>query len=160
MKFLAKHGETIVFELTPRERDVLVVLLRRYPVLNPDYHRLAPEGKAKGLSEAQQMLVEAMTEQHAANRQLVENFLKEHLANSKDDLADRHFRVKFTRAQADWLLEVLNDVRVGCWVRLGRPDPSRTGEFKLNAANVAEFGTMELAGFLQTALLEALDNGQ
>ena len=158
MKFLKYHGESLVFELGPRERELLVMLLRRYPLLNPDYHQIAKPKHRAPLAEAQQMLVEAMTAQHRENRRIVDAFIADKLRTANAVKSDRtRTLLPLTRPQADWLLEVLNDLRVGCWVRLGRPDSEDGRALALSAGNVADFGAMEFAGYLQSLILAALD---
>jgi len=101
--------------------------------------------------------VEAMSEHQRANRALIETMIRDALGGAVEGKVSRG-QAPFTlsRTQAEWLLEVLNDVRVGCWVRLGRPDQESVRALKLSAANVADFGAMELAGYWQSLLLEAL----
>jgi hypothetical protein len=59
-------------------------------------------------------------------------------------------------AQFEWLLQVLNDIRVGSWVQLGCPElaPARLSE--LAAKNPIPFTAMETSGYFQMALLEAV----
>jgi hypothetical protein len=50
-------------------------------------------------------------------------------------------------------MQVLNDVRVGSWVILGSPDKKPA---ELNATTAPHFLAMEMAGYFQMQLLEAL----
>lgn len=56
----------------------------------------------------------------------------------------------------EWLLQVLNDVRVGTWVSLGRPDPQTKHKLKPTAKNLHRLAIIELSGTFQMVLLEAL----
>ena len=159
MKLLRRHRETLVFELGARERELVIHALRLYPQLNPDYHRVSQAKRGRKFDEAQQLLVESMTERYAENRRLVATFIKDKLGGA-GDAQEKRPRAKchltLTRGQSDWLLEVLNDVRVGSWVKLGRPDQESVRSMNLSVDNVAAFGAMEFCGYLQTMLLEAL----
>ena len=160
MKLLRRHRETLVFELGARERELVIHALRLYPQLNPDYHRVSQAKRGRRFDEAQQLLVESMAERYAENRRLVATFIKDKLGGEAVGGQERRARAKcqltLTRGQADWLLEVLNDVRVGSWVKLGRPDQESVRSMNLSVDNVAAFGAMEFCGYLQTMLLEAL----
>lgn len=158
MRFVKSQGARLHFVVTPRERELIAHVLGRYPVLDADYHRVTRKPDVRGMEEAQALLIEAMAEQQRENRRLVEAFLKERLAGGKSDAsAPGEIRLALSRAQVDWLLEILNDVRVGCWVRLGRPDGDAARTLKLTPQSVADFGAMEFAGYLQQRILEALE---
>ena len=158
MKFLKSHGETLVFQVVERERKLFVHTLRMYPLLNPDYHRIVNKSSdAKKLMSHQIELREAMKEHHDANRKLVEEFITRKLIPvvPETGVSVAHV-VSLTRAQVNWLLEVLNDVRVGSWVKLGRPDQDATRSLQVKSENVVAISGMEFSGYLQMILLEAL----
>jgi hypothetical protein len=61
----------------------------------------------------------------------------------------------FTVTELDWLLQVLNDIRVGSWLRLGSPaDPHR---LELTKNNWDDFVALEFCGFMQSVLLRSLN---
>ena len=61
-----------------------------------------------------------------------------------------------TPSELEWLLQILNDVRVGSWIILGSPEQAM--EFKLlNEKTAADFWAMEMSGQFQMRFLEALD---
>ena len=57
----------------------------------------------------------------------------------------------------EWLLQVINDVRVGCWVKLGRPELEPVRRKKLTADEARTMSALELSGFFQMVLLGAYD---
>jgi hypothetical protein len=61
-------------------------------------------------------------------------------------------------SEAEWLLQVLNDIRVGSWLRLGSPD--RTEEFMaaLSEQTAPYFWAMEVSGHFQMVLVHALSS--
>jgi len=67
------------------------------------------------------------------------------------------FRVIFSREEMEWLLQVLNDVRVGSWLALGCPDPDAGKAPEVNESNAKYMFLMELSGHFEWVLLEALD---
>jgi len=61
-----------------------------------------------------------------------------------------------TIAEIEWLLQILNDVRVGSWLSLGSPDEELELSL-LNAKTAPHFWTMQLAGEFEMRLLKALE---
>jgi hypothetical protein len=52
-------------------------------------------------------------------------------------------------------MQVLNDIRVGSWLRLGSPaDPY---ELDLTRENTGDFVALEFCGFVQSVLLRSLN---
>jgi hypothetical protein len=67
---------------------------------------------------------------------------------------DTGFRLSLSRAEAEWVLQVLNDIRVGSWIILGSPEGEIEG---LDAKTASDFWAMEMAGYFETELLQALN---
>ena len=94
--------------------------------------------------------------------------LAEHRADNKKQLqallADRRrfthtetgVQLSLSPAQVDWVLQVLNDVRVGSWVLLGSPEELAVD---LNEKTAPHVRAMEMAGYFQAQFLEALSGG-
>jgi hypothetical protein len=57
----------------------------------------------------------------------------------------------------EWLLQILNDVRVGCWVKIGRPELEPLRKTQLTADESRALSALELSGFFQMILLGAFD---
>ena len=58
--------------------------------------------------------------------------------------------------EIEWLLQVLNDVRVGSWIALGSPDPEQDKKIVYHKDMLPHFQMMELAGAFETVFLDAL----
>ena len=159
MKYIGRQGDNLVLVLRPRDREQWIFLLQRYPVYPASHHRLSLSPDAQTLAEQQQFLEETLTEQQRANQTLIEKFVRERLAPppDEDENSPRAMRLTLTRAEVDWLLEVFNDVRVGFWVRLGRPDSEQMHSAQLMAARPLECASMELAAWAESFLLGALE---
>jgi hypothetical protein len=65
-------------------------------------------------------------------------------------------RLVLSSAQLEWLLQVLNDIKVGSWVQLGCPEIERAAPLKLTKLNARSFQALHLSGQFQVALLEAV----
>ena len=150
MKFLRVDNEQFFFELTEAEKELLTLVLRLYPVIPPAHHRLSKNAEKPDPAH-QQLLNEALAEQRRENKKLVETFLADpkRFIETSDS-----FRLNLSAAEIEWLLQVLNDVRVGNWILLGSPEE----ELPVVApedANAPHAWAMELAGFFQSGFLRA-----
>jgi len=56
----------------------------------------------------------------------------------------------------EWLLQVLNDIKVGSWVQLGCPELEKAAPVNLTRPNARSLQAMHLSGEFQAALLEAV----
>jgi hypothetical protein len=102
----------------------------------------------------QRLLEEAVAEQRAANKKQLQTLLTD-----PRRFADTETGCRMTLSPADmeWLLQVLNDIRIGSWVRLGSPEERLE---KLTLKTAPHFWAMEMSGYFQSRLLEALDRSR
>ena len=150
MKFLRVHNEHYFFELTEAEKELLTLVLRLYPVIPPAHQRLSKNSEKPDPAH-QQLLDEALAEQRRENKKLVQAFL----ADSKRFVeTSDSFRLNLSAAEIEWLLQVLNDVRVGNWILLGSPE-EELPVVAPDDSNAPHAWAMELAGFFQSAFLRA-----
>jgi hypothetical protein len=157
MKFtrIQKGGQGLpvfVFQMSRQEKDWLCAILDLYPQLDAGSHRIT-RGAAPELIAEQQLLEEAMTQQRQDHKRQLEKFLgtpgRFHL-----ETADQ-YGFALNAGQMDWMLQVLNDVRVGCWVKLGRPDLETVRQGELADDQARDMAALELSGYFQMSLLEA-----
>ena len=155
MKLLRVQNNQYLFELEGREKELLILVLRLYPVI-PSAHQPVSKSSAPGDNPSQRLLDEALAEQRKENKKLVEGLLGDthHFSETKDSC-----RMKLTAEEIEWLLQVLNDVRVGNWILLGSPD-EEVWHSEPNKQNAPYVWAMELAGFFQMHLLEAVNNAK
>jgi hypothetical protein len=145
-------GRPFVFHISRREKVVLLATLKLYPLLNASYHQLSRDTKTTGQSE-QQWLEEAMEQQRQDHKKRLGQFCnndRRFFKDGKDDIL-----LTLTGEQMEWLLRVLNDIRVGSWVRLDRPELEAAQKTGLTGTQARLLTAMELSGYFQAALLEA-----
>ena len=152
MKFVKTEGDKLVFQLGRRERDLLFELLKLYPLVPPAHHQIGDASRDPKLESNQHLLEEALTEHRNANKQQVEAMLSEPGRFQETPIG---FRLVLTAFQLEWLLQVLNDIRVGSWLHLGSPDEKQGRRLKVNLQNARYAWAMELAGHFQYVLLSA-----
>lgn len=154
MKLLRIQNERFEFELVPEERALLFHLLGLYPVVPATHHQLTRGKKIPNQKENQELLDEAIRSQRLANQRAIAA-----LANTPNRFADvgGHIRASFTRSELDWLLQVLNDVRVGSWLALGAPDPEAEQRPRRDKMSGRHLMQMELAGGFEMIFLGAMN---
>lgn len=150
MKLIRATKDNLLFELSKPEKVVLFHVLRLYPRIPPATFRLSKSGKLPDAEASQRLLDESLAEQRAKNRKALEAFLNDpaHFSDSESGS-----RLSVSRSELEWLLQILNDVRVGTWIILGSPDQEERAKL-LNEENAADFWVMELAGQFQMLFLE------
>jgi hypothetical protein len=158
MKFLPGSNKdaterSLIFQIDAREEALLLAILRLYPVLDSRHHRLSQDPKTAGSAE-QRLLEESMAQQRAAHKRKLDGLFLAPERFFKDAPGGR--RLVLTGEQFEWLLQVLNDLRVGSWVRLGCPDLEKAAPPEMTQANARSLQVMHISGQFQMALLEAV----
>jgi hypothetical protein len=152
VKLIKREESHYLFLVGKREREMLFSLLRRFPVVIGGHFRTRHPPKTDEAQRNQQLLEEALAEQQKENKAQVESFLAE---NSRFGANDLGYTFRVSEAEMEWLLQVLNDIRVGSWIQLGEPDPEGKSSIPLTEKSMQLTWGMEMAGLFQHALLEA-----
>jgi hypothetical protein len=155
LKLIRTKNDQLTFSLGRKEKQLLVQILKMYPLVPSSHHRLCKTNETAVRAEDQRLLDEAVAEQRNQNRKRIQVFL--------DDPRRFHeaasvIKLLLMREEIEWLLQVLNDVRVGAWLALGEPDELSLPE--INETNAPTFFAMEVSGHFQTELLAALGHHQ
>jgi hypothetical protein len=153
VKIVGANEQSIIFQLSSRERAALIKILRAYPVLPPAHQPVSRELKDSHVNDYQRLLDEALAEQRTANKRHLEQWLAtpERFQKAKGGC---HFTLE--RAETEWLLQVLNDIRVGHWLRLGSPEAGELKPQNLRLKQLPTWLAMEMSGYFQMSILEAL----
>jgi hypothetical protein len=156
VKTIRVTASALIFHLQAPERRLLVEMLRLYPVVPGAHQPLSKSLRGEAAADAQALLNEALAEQRAELRRQIQSWLG---APNRFRPVENGFNFTLQRADAEGLLQVLNDVRVGSWLLLGSPEEYLEFEelerlpVELHRVWVA----MELSGAFQMALLQALE---
>jgi hypothetical protein len=146
-------GGKFSFKMQRDERRLLFQVLRAYPLIPIAHHRLS---KSEENLEDQQLLEDSLTAQRKENKKQVKALL---MAKSRFRANKSGWRWSLTAAQIEWLLQVLNDVRIGAWLTIGSPDGQMETIAVFNEKTASYFWAMEVSGHFQAVLLKALDRG-
>ena len=152
MKFLKVDKDNLVFQIGKREKRMLFEVLKLYPLLPSTHQRLTKTVETEEEKANQKLLEEAMAAQQQENRKQLATLLE-----NPNRFLENHAGYHFTldAHQTEWLLQVLNDIRVGSWLALGSPDEKQGRPAAFSPGNVRHLWAMEICGFFQSVLLEA-----
>ena len=153
MRLLEREGDRYRFGISQAERTVLFALLDRYPLIPLSHHRLC-RSTGNSPSAEQALLEEAMS----ARRSQLKNRVRQFIADANRFRHEKnHWQVTLTREEIEWLLQVLNDVRVGNWIRIGCPDPDEGRRPPSTREGRLAVTEMEMAAHFEWLLLEAVE---
>ena len=151
MKLLHRNNATLVVVWSSTEKRLLETLAELYPLHQPEDQPLSREG-ASLPDGAEAWLHAARADEVKRHRAWLKNLLR-----PENFLpAESGWQQELSDAEAESLLQILNNLRVGAWTRLGSPEelPRLT---QLLATGVDSHAwLMMLAGELQMGLLLAL----
>lgn len=156
MTVFRSSKDAVIFSLDAAERRLFVEILNLYPVVPEAYQPLSRSLEEKVTREDQQLLNEALAEQRSAHRQKIKEWLS---TTNRFRHVDSGFNFTLRRIDAEWLLQALNDIRVGCWLLLGSPD-NHMGADDLQPLDPAlhrTWAAMELSGMFQMEILHGLE---
>jgi hypothetical protein len=153
VKLLRVENDRYFFRLGNDEKALFEFLLRLYPVI-PSAHQALSKSSANK-DENQRLLDEALAEQRKENKQHVEKLLTD---TGRFTETQAGIEMTLTAGETEWLLQVLNDVRVGHWILLGSPDEHP--RFDPDAENAAYVLTMRFASDFQMDLLKAIKHNE
>jgi hypothetical protein len=151
VKHLRTDKDSQVFHLLKREKQALLRTLNLYPLVPETHHRLSKGIDVPEADENQRLLEEALAEQRQENRRQVLALLEspERFRETKTG-----YELTLTSGEIEWLLQVLNDVRVGCWLILGQPEEG--GALQVTDPKAKFEFALELCGLFQSNLLAGL----
>ena len=151
MKLVSKTGEQIVFQLTETEDVFLRLALSAFPVGGEGW----PRGTATPAAPPDPgLLSSALDELRREQTTRVQDFL-DRQPQAPDGSPGRLLRVGLD--EVDWLLQVLNEVRVGSWYALGCPDEVEEEKARNSSESVSHLIRYDFSGWMQAVLLAALE---
>ncbi|MCP5525248.1 MAG: hypothetical protein H7A47_00375 [Verrucomicrobiales bacterium] len=123
MRFHRTAPAEFRLELDGRERLLLARILQNYPSIPAHYHALSRNPPTAGdavLRRAEALRQESLAEHRGTLRTAMTD-LRQRLL---DQNHPGRLVVDLVADEVDRLLQAVNDVRVGAWIRLGCPDPA------------------------------------
>ena len=155
MKCIRQTPNEVQFELREREAELLGFVLGSFPMAIEGWPQDPKAPKIPASQPDPALLLEALRERKVSNQQEVRLFVEESLRlNATTGTA--HWTVSTQRM--DWLLQVLNEVRVASWYRLGCPEEDLDELFaRMNPEQMQDFIRFFFSGEVISRLLDALE---
>ena len=143
----------LVFRFEPPEREMFARILEMFPVQQGAMRAIGDE------ANAQELLEKALREQRGKLREEAERLLRANGELAIDAEFNEFWDLKLSDAEIEWVLQMLNDVRVGVWTQIGCPNPSH--DFKITGAPSEELVRghviMQLCATWQGILMYAVE---
>ncbi len=149
MKLLDVIDEGRVYTLSTTEWHMLLAVLGCFPILDHPAE-ITRTGNPEELAEAQKLLEESRLQRAQAMRADLESWL---YGNGRFLRHDGRTEWLIEHDRHEWLLQILNDVRVGSWHRLGAPEDLDAARERPDETAARNLALMEMAGMFQMALL-------
>jgi hypothetical protein len=151
MRRLRSTKDSHVFGLSAVERGIFQEILKLYPLVPTSHQPLSKSMMGGEAIEAQQMLDEALAEQRVIHKKQIQEWLGK---QNRFRATKSGFNFTLRRDETEWLLQILNDVRIGSWLLLGSPEEQMDPD-DINPELHRVWAAMEVSGMFQVNLLQA-----
>ncbi len=157
MRLLSRNHDGCTFLIGKKARRILLELVQRYPVTSASYQRERTEALKIVPDGETELLEEALGQARKQNRRELETILKNPDSWAEDK---RGIQLSLTPEHLEIMLQILNDVRVGSWVRLGCPtDLESPTTVNISEDNIELAWAINMAAWFQMGFLEAQKRG-
>ncbi len=150
VKSMPGERRVFIFQMGKREKNYFFATLGCYPSLDLEVQplsRLETPGQ-----DAQKLLDDAMAELRQERQKKLETFMRGTRFTRE---GSGGLRFSIAAEDVEWLLQVLNEIRVGCWIGLGRPESGEAEYADLEEDQMKCRAAMDLSAHFEMALLEA-----
>lgn len=136
--------------LNPTEKSLLKSLLKHFPFAADTPVKITRTDTDSKVAEREQLLNESLVE----HRQELQRQALSLSGARKFKKAEPGYLFTITSGEREFLLQILNDIRVGCWVSLGKPQSMDLPKATPSALEAAHRSLMDLAGYFESQLVD------
>jgi len=148
MKLVTHSGESWCFQLDQYEARHLRGLLKKFPISPAVRPELSKSDDGPGAAEREKMLKESL----AGHRKQLKRLALDLLGETNWQPSPEGHLLTLTCESREILLQILNDIRLGCWQALGEPEDLDEPVPSLQMAGPRAL--MDLAGYFEMNLLD------
>jgi hypothetical protein len=148
---VVRTPDRVVLHFPAEEFQVFGEILKFHAQMPAIKQRLSNSGGLPDAEASQRLLDDALAEHRAANQKRLGEWLADPVRLQRTKSA---VRLALSAGEAEWLLQILNDLRIGCWLLLGSPEVLGPPSDKDKAPH---FLLMMLCEAFQAQLLEVPD---
>lgn len=151
MRLVKSSGQSRQYHLNQKEADILTGLLREFPFTDQGPARIsrAQDSPDSQTEDRGKLLNESL----AAHREELTAFARALLEPNHWKKSGAGQTLTLEAAARELLLQILNDVRLGCWHALGEPDSIEAPPPPASASAAAFRNLMDVAGYFEWNLL-------
>jgi hypothetical protein len=149
MKLIKRMGESWQYALNQNEVALFDGLLKKFPFTNNVPVKISKSGRDPEAFEREQLLNESLAEHRKELKRQAMNLV----AAEKFKQSAEGYWVTFKTEEREILLQILNDIRVGCWRALGEPETMELEKPDYTAQELKYHGLMNLAGYFEHHLI-------
>jgi hypothetical protein len=153
VKLIQASEGKFTFQIGERERLMFFEILRLFPVIQKPYQPLSRGSETESMKSDQQMLDDALTAHQWENKKALAVLINN---TAQFEAREDGYHFSLDTGEIEWLLQVLNDIRVGSWRLLGCPDEDDAKPLQITDENLINVLALDVAGTFQVTLLEAL----
>lgn len=150
MKLVAQSHESWQYHLNHREADILVGLVEKFPFTAPAPARISKTLEERKTKEREKLLNESLAEHRKELTKLAGTLL----GNDQWKKSKTGRLLTLNPHSREVLLQILNDIRIGCWHALGMPEVLELDHAPASTKELGYRNLMDLAGYFEMSLLE------
>lgn len=155
MKLIKKTHEKYIFELLLEEKELLIKILKLYPLVDYSNYELSRSLKNDQISQSKKILLDALKEHQVENRRLMHELFENPDALKPKQNPD-YYTLELDSEKIERLLQVLNDIRIGSWQKLGCPDLDSREEVVRSPEDIMSLYIMDICEYFEYYLLKAM----
>jgi len=155
MKCIRKGDGRFDMALDEEEWQALKNVLIQYPKTPADHHSLmSKDDQDPDLRESDDWLKESGSQHQGERKQQVKAWIESIHPVEGDGKTE--YKIECNPDRADWLIEILNDIRVGCWLSLDCPTPDDLADGEWKREDWPTMWAMEISGMFQSVILKCV----
>ena len=143
------------YQLNTREGDCLLSLLREFPVTMIGHAKISKTDADPKSVEREKLLNESLAEHRKELKKHALNLL----AAGRFKRGEKGYLLTLSLEEREILLQILNDIRVGCWHTVGEPEKLEAEPPPEAHEELFLYNLMHLAGYFEVAILNDVHGG-
>jgi hypothetical protein len=149
MKLVKQAKGSWQYQLNQNEADILLGLLQKFPFTELDPAKISKTDKAPEAIERGKLLNESLAEHRNELKKLAVDLA----GPDKWKKSEKGHLLTLDSGAREILLQILNDIRIGCWRALGEPESLETLPGDASMKDLAYRNLMDLAGYFEMNLI-------
>jgi hypothetical protein len=149
MKLVKQSKGSWQYHLNQNEADILRGLVKKFPFTEMIRVKISGTDKTPEAAEREHLLNESLAEHRKELKKIAGNLL----TADKFKPAEKGCLLTLNSESREILLQILNDIRVGCWRAVGEPEVLESQAPNCSMQELAYRNLMDLAGYFEQGLL-------